>query len=192
MDMKTSAIVFAIILSLFSINAAAQNYGFYVGGSLGYTDFHQSASEIQSILASAGLSGVNATANVDDTDMGWKLFGGFHFNKYLGIEGGYADLGRTKLSLNATVNDPLISPTPVNIASTARVNVDGFTLDGVLSYPIYDRFDVFGKAGAFFWSADLKANVNVTGLGTPISDTFSNDENGTDLTFGAGMRYHFN
>jgi OOP family OmpA-OmpF porin len=145
MDMKTCAVVLAVILSLLSFNAMAQNYGFYAGGSVGYSDFHQNASDIQSILADAGLSGVTATANVDDTDIGWKLFGGYHFNQYLGLEGGYTDLGRTKLDLNATVNDPLLSPTPVTILSTATVNVDGFTLDGVLSYPVYETFDVFGK-----------------------------------------------
>ena len=190
--MKMHTAVFAVILSLFSFSTLAQGYGIYAGGSVGYADFHQNASQIQSILADAGIAGVSINASLDDKDTGWKLFGGYRFNEYLGLEAGYTNLGRVRLDLDATTTIPSLSASPVTLTSAATVKVDGFTVNGLVSYPVYDFFDVFAKGGVFFWSADTRASATVTGLGAPLSATFSDSESGTDLMFGVGARYRFN
>jgi OOP family OmpA-OmpF porin len=177
---------------LFSFNVLAQETGFYAGGSIGYSNFGDDAGEdvqdIESILASSGITTTSITSDLDDTDIGWKFFGGYMVNDYLGLEAGYVDLGETSLDLDITALVPP-SATPVTVNTVAAVGVDGFTLNGVLAYPVNEQFDVFAKGGAFFWSADL--DVEATASGFP-PETFSDDDSGTDFTFGVGGRFYYN
>src|SRR5947207_424512 len=72
--------------------SAAENSGWYIGGSVG-----QSTSDYSSSRARSDF-GYAAGVNVDNADTGWKLFSGYRFNPNLGIEFGFVDLGVTRLS----------------------------------------------------------------------------------------------
>jgi opacity protein-like surface antigen len=54
---------------------------------------------------------------------------------------------------------------------------------GVLSYPVYGLFSAYGKLG-------IARNRLTAGAAFP-GGTFSGSENGTNLTYGAGLRYNF-
>ena len=77
----------------------------------------------------------------DKEDTGWKLFGGYQFNRNVAIEGGYVDLGRA------------IFP-GTSLESTA------LTLSAVGSLPMTDQFAFTGKLG-IAW-----AETDVAGFGT--------------------------
>jgi len=127
------------------------------------------------IGAGAGRSDVDADAGISsfsDTDTGWKIFGGYAFNKYFAVEGAWVDLG----DFSDTVPDPLFS-----IPTKTSLGLDGFAVSGVGSYPVNEAFTVFGKLGIWSWESD----VSISALG------FSEDENGTDVMFGAGASYNF-
>ncbi len=49
--------------------------------------------------------------------------------------------------------------------------------------PVNEQFSVFGKIGLFLW--DAEANDTTGGA------AFSAKEDGTDLSFGVGVGYHF-
>lgn len=79
-------------LALISSSAAmAADSGWYVGASLGQSNADYSSGDLKSALEAQGATGV--VASVDNTDTGWKLFGGYQLNKNIGFEAAYVNLG---------------------------------------------------------------------------------------------------
>jgi long-subunit fatty acid transport protein len=83
-------------------------------------------------------SDANDTAN--SRTEGWKVYGGYQFNKYLGVEGGYANL-----------NDMTDKTGTV----TTNMDTDAWTLAAVVSYPLTDKFSVMGKLGGAYMLTDI-------------------------------------
>lgn len=168
--MKTSTLVSVAIAVTAYIAAIPvwaqqpQQSAFYIGGAVGQAK----AKDACSGTAAAGIPIV-----CDDTDTSWKVFAGYEFNRYVAVEGGWADLGETTAS--ATVLG-----TPVNAAVTAK----GWEVLGVGSIPFNDQFSVYGKAGFFRWR--VNGTVVAAGFGSE-----SVEDSGTDFTYGVGLRYNF-
>jgi OOP family OmpA-OmpF porin len=95
-----------------------------------------------------------------DEDTTWKILGGYKINRTFAVELGYA-----------TLFDKSVSG--------IGVDVTAWDLVGVASFPIADKFSVFGKLGFAMWEAEA---TSVPGFGTVEDD-------GTDLTFGIGLQY---
>jgi OOP family OmpA-OmpF porin len=106
----------------------------------------------------------------DNSTVGYKLYGGYRFNEFLGVEAAYVDLGTLRL-------DALYLGAPVSNSFDLR----GGTLQGVLHLPIGRAFSVFGKAGAIYW--DLKNEASGGGFAGSTKD------NGFDVAVGAGGQY---
>ena len=128
--------------------------------------------------AGTGLVGLSAgQTSLDDdlsgvdygSDTGWKLFGGYDFIKYFGVEGGYTDMG-TMSSSYAGID--------------VNADISGFGLYARGMVPIGSNFEFFGKLGYVMWDADM----TVEGMGMQASAS----DSGNDLAFGAGAAWHFN
>jgi OmpA-OmpF porin, OOP family len=132
----------------------APDTGFYVGGALGQAKHTE------------GCDGVPSGISCDDADTGWKIFGGYQFNRNFAAEVAYTDLGETKFS------DPTDS---VTFRPTALEVV------GVGMYPFPEGFTLYGKLG--FYRAETKLDSTFG---------FSEKDSNTDVTFGLGGRYDFN
>jgi OOP family OmpA-OmpF porin len=104
------------VLAALAGTAAAQSQGAYVGGNVG---------RAEQKITIEGFS-------EKDHDTGFKLYGGYNFNQYFGLEGGYADLG--KLELSALNSRFKTEPTSVYFAATGTLPLDA-------------GFSLFGKAG---------------------------------------------
>ena len=146
--------------------ASAQVYrpattGFYAGGSVGGTSFE---SDIARGLLTSG--------RVDTSDTGFKIFGGYEFNRNFALELAYIDLGRARYSGFAG-SDPVVG---------GKVEVTGVNLSAVGSWPVAPTVDVFGKIGFLSWE-DKASDVTA---GSPFSDKID----GTDLSFGFGASFH--
>lgn len=153
--------------------------GAYIGAGAGSARTDASAAQLEADLASRGYS---VRAHVDRSDTGWKLFGGWRFNRWFAAELGYVDLGAVTSTADATVTDPAAF-----VADVARVHpysVSGVSLAGVGLVPLGPAFTAFGKAGVLRWDADIEAHL-VPG-GAPSSD---HGARGTDLMLGAGLRW---
>jgi OOP family OmpA-OmpF porin len=148
----------------FSAPAAAQDAGWYIGAAYGMTSFD---------LDTTGIT--NPT--VDDSDSGFKIYGGFQFNKHLGAEVGYVDAGKATFSGSAI-------PSLGIGAFTGDVKVTAITFAGVGTLPLNESFALFGKLGLAAW--DAKASASVAGFAG------SADDSGTDLLYGVGARYNLN
>lgn len=165
---------FTLATALFgSSTAFAANAGWYIGASGGGTKAKDapSASEVDAELA---LLGFTSRSSVDDTDTGWKIFGGYKFNPNFAIEGNYADLG--ELSIKSIVTAP--SSATINTSWEAKT----WALSAVGIVPLAYKFDIFGKVGFQYWDVDYKRSAPARA---------SESDNGTDLTYGIGADYNF-
>jgi opacity protein-like surface antigen len=116
--MKKFVFAAAAALCLTSPPLAAQDTGVYVG-------------------AGVGSMGVDIGGFGGD-DVGYKVFGGWMFNPYIGGELEYIDGG--------TAEDRGI-----------EIDVSGFNASLRGAYPLGDQFSVFAKVGMMFWEADVSS-----------------------------------
>ena len=137
-----------------AVPALAQDKGGYAGASAGNTSFD-----------GPGVSG-SSSLTQDDKDSGFKIWGGYQFNRNLAVEAGYVDLGT--LVQTGT-------PGPFRI----EYGVTGVTGAAVGILPLSRGFSLFGKAGLIVESIDQKT----TG---PVRVT---TKDGLALMIGVGGRY---
>jgi OmpA-OmpF porin, OOP family len=155
--MKRAALV--LVGSLLATEAPAQGY---FGASFGRGNLSDG------VIAPLITSG---TADRDTT--AFKLFGGAQFHRNFGLEIAYLDLGDASYS-GAFFGSPVTG---------GKVELTGFNLSGVASFPASAAVSIFGKLGLFLW--DLKASDTTGGL------PFATSADGSDLSFGFGLDYSF-
>jgi len=152
-----------LVLSGLVAASAAPAQGFYIGGSVGQSDFDDS-----NVIPDLITSG-----SVDGSDTGFKIFGGYQFSPYFGLELSWVDLGKASYSgrfgaLNVT-------------GGTLETSGLNFSAVGIL--PLGSNFALLGKVGFFAWESDAS---DVTG-GLPFSGT----EDGSDVSYGIGASFNF-
>lgn len=200
---------------LYSSLIYAGESGFYLGGSLGYSHLDEevrgpvifSSSPITTAPSYITFTTlfppgpvfsptITSTTDLDDEDIGWKLYGGYIFNKYFNLEVGYVDLGDAELNEELTVSSTLPAPIGTiltSIGSHAIAEVTGFTFTAVIKYPLLEKLSVFGKVGAFFWQTDTTVSTSIDSqppiFSSGFSDALSFEDNGSDVMFGFGAEY---
>lgn len=161
MRLKTLATTAAILCGASGM-AAAQSNPFadlspYVGIGAGQSDYDISNRDW----------GIGVRTD-DDTDTAWRVFAGVRLFQFIGVELGYIDFGETTGTLGASAE------------------AQGIDLVALGAVPVFQQgphqFDVFAKAGGYWWDAD----VSRVGFDSKLDggDDF-------DYTYGAGVQYHF-
>jgi OOP family OmpA-OmpF porin len=87
--------------------------------------------------AGVGSMGVDVGGFSGD-DVGYKVFGGWMFNPYVGAEVEYMDGG--------TAED-----------AGVEIDISGFNASLRGAYPFGEQFTVFAKVGMLFWDADVSS-----------------------------------
>ena len=139
--------------------AQAADTGFYVGGSIG-----QSTLKVP--------SDVTDIPDFDETDTGYKVFGGFNFNLALfnfGVEGGYTDFGSPSGALDT---DTILN-----------IDADGWSVWGMGGLNL-GPLDVFAKVGTISWDASL--TIDGVDPGFNVGDL---SDSGSDMAYGLGARF---
>ena len=157
-----------------SPSAVADDSGWYIGGNIG-----QSRAKIDDARITANLlgGGFTTTAIADDNrDNGYKLFGGYQYNKNFAVEAGYFDLG--KFGYMATV-------VPAGTL-TGTIKLKGLNLDAVGTLPLTEKFSAFGRLGLNY----AQARDSFTGIGVTVLNP-NPSKNDTNYKFGAGLQYAF-
>ncbi|WP_194792978.1 outer membrane beta-barrel protein [Caenimonas koreensis] len=154
---------------------AAEPDGWYAGGNYGKTRGHfDNATTLTPFIGPGfGISG----ATSDDSDMGWKLYGGYRLNRNFAIEGGYFDLGNFNYTYNTV---------PAGTFS-GELRPRGLNLDLVGIIPMGERFSVFGRVGAAYM--DAKTSYSRSGAVPPI--TGADGDKHVRAKFGIGAQYAF-
>ena len=138
--------------------------GFYVGFGGGH-------STAASACSTSGLPAGTSFTSCDDTDIGWKVYGGYQFTRHWGIEAGYIDFGK------ATANGTVLG---VPIAAEAKAT--GWQLVGTGTVPITAAFDAFAKLG--IWRSDVDARASAPGISVAASG------HSTVLAWGLGAKWN--
>lgn len=149
MSYKTPAILTFSLFGLLAAQSAAG--GGYLGAGVGQAK----------VDACDDLEALGAT-HCDDSDTGWKVYGGYEFNRNFALEAGWNDFGEVTADAGFT---------------SLRLEGTGFNIDGKASIPLTDAFSIFAKLGVIFWKADL----SVSGFGNA-------DDDGNDFRFGLGAQ----
>ena len=121
---KTSLIIWAIF-GLVTTSAVEADVNAYMGLGIGTADYNDSLWSIED----------------DANDTGWKIFGGYQFNRYFGLESAWVDLGKVTFW-------------------NASIDTKGLAIDGVGSIPIGPAFFVSGKLGVFLWDQETRIGTS--------------------------------
>ena len=151
----TAALALAALAAAADAQAADNESGFYAGAGVGKFDV-----EIDD------LDDVDQTIDrYDSDDTAWKAFGGWRVNPYFAAELAYVNLG--------SPDDEILPGTRVTLET------DGFAPYLVASLPILDLFEVFAKAGYYWYDTEVRA---VTPVGA-----VSEDDSDSTFTWSAGV-----
>ncbi len=147
----------AILVCVPFSSANAVQDGWFIGGSIG-------SAQVEANVNPGDLP--EAPPSFDESDFGWKLFGGRNWvlarTFGLGFEAGYVDLG------NPSGN---VSALPVQLDPTL------FDVFGVVGFDL-GPVGIFGKVGYAWWDVDIDVE------GTSASDS------GNDVAYGIGARFN--
>lgn len=179
-NLKKCAVALVAVLctgGLGSALAADDATGFYGGVGVGQTR----AKINNNALHINGATATNFTK--DETDIGYKIFGGYSFNKNLALEASYIDFGNINASLNMTA--------PAVGSISASIKANGVTCDLVGTLPLPNNFALFAKVGALY--STVKTDLTTSGVvfllpGVSAHNKYSD----TSLKLGMGARYDFN
>jgi OmpA-OmpF porin, OOP family len=158
-----------------SPTAFADDEGWYAGFNAG-----QSRATIDDGRITAGLlrdGFVTTSISDDDSHFGFKVFGGYEFNRYFALEGGYFDLGQFGFTANTTPAGSL----------RGDIKLKGGNIDLVGSVPLGAKFSLFARAGLNY--AEVKDSFRGTGLVGVLNP--SPQKSAANYKFGLGAEYDF-
>jgi OmpA-OmpF porin, OOP family len=135
-------------------DAAETETGFYAGGGIGEANLE---------IDDSGF---------DDADTAFKVFGGYRFNQYFGVELAYFDGGTAE----GVVDD---------LNGVLEVDTSGVNLSAMVTAPLAENFSLFAKLGY----ASIELDATLRSLGQRFgADSVTEEE----LSYGAGASYSFN
>jgi OmpA-OmpF porin, OOP family len=163
----------AALAAIASPFAAADDTGWYGGANIG-----QSRAKMDDARISRGLLGGGFTSSTiadEDRDIGYKLFGGYQFNRNFALEGGYFDLGKFGFTANTVPAGTL----------NGNIKVRGLNLDLVGILPITEKFSAFGRAGLNY----AQARDSFAGTGSVNVSNPNPSKSAANYKFGLGLQY---
>lgn len=148
--MKSALILLAGLLSAGVVRAESPHTGFYLGASLGE--------------ATVELEDEDSFYDFEGDDTSYKLFAGYRFLPWVGVEASYIDFGQAE---DDVAGIPL------------RTDFTAMTIEGVGMLPL-GNWDLFLKGGLAYWDGSIES-VDFPRV--------RDDDNKWDATFGLGAQY---
>lgn len=166
--MKNSTVCMAACLMALATPAIAEDTGFYVGAGAG-----QASIKVDDILGIYGFE-------FDESDTGFKVFGGYKFLPWLGVEVGYLDAG------SPSQGGPLYQDGTG--AWKLGVDVQSMVAAAVFALPLGEKFELFVKPGLAYWSSRTSVYVNDPG-NFEGNDSFDDEDAAFYVGGGAGFNF---
>jgi len=141
-------------------HAQENDRGFYVGAGVG--KFNVKIDDVDDTD--------EAVQKLDDDDNSWKLFGGYRFNPYIGVELAYIDFGGPEDSIESSGS-----------SGDYKVEISGFAPYVIGTLPL-GPVELFAKAGYYFYDVDISADLD--DLGGNVFESSDSDE---DFLYGFGV-----
>jgi OmpA-OmpF porin, OOP family len=166
-------------LALFALATVAnsseltEDSGWYIGGNAGQSRAEVDDRRITTNLVAAGLT--PTSLDKFQEHFGFELFGGYQFNPYFALEGGYYDLGRFGFEADT------------NPAGTLRgeIKVRGADFDAIGILPFTERFAAFGRVGVTY----VDTTDSFSGTGAVIVLDPGPSKHRASYKFGVGLQY---
>jgi OOP family OmpA-OmpF porin len=168
----------AALAAIASPFAVAADSGWYGGISIGQSRAKIADDRIRNQLLGSGLT--MTSIDDDNRDTGYKLFGGYKFDRNFAVEGGYFNLGKFGFTANTTPAGSL----------TGTAKFQGLNLDAVGILPFTEKFSGFARAGLIY----TEAKDTFTGTGGAVGIAASNPnpkKSEGNYKFGFGVQYDF-
>ena len=167
---RLSVVLLASLFAMYASTALAVDFanGLYWGFNAGIAEekeFCQSAGEV--FTPTLPAPGFDEVTGCDDTSLGWQLLIGYQLIKWIGIEGGYTELGGSDVRLVQTAVD---------------TDVDGWTLGVAATAPYLEKIGLYIVGGAYYWDKDVQAQ-------TPGRQGTKQNDSGVDAYFGGALRF---
>lgn len=191
MNASRWAVTTALCASLgFAGTANAADDGWYIVGFAGEAsaqNINQGELDQNTIDAfgAAGLSLVDATSNLDDSDTAFGLAGGYQVNKNFAAELAYVDLGDISYSATGTATDGF-NTFDAGLGIDQSTSGPVFSILGIV--PVGERFALFGRVGLALMSVDADLTVSLDD--EAVTDNASTDR--SNLMYGVGGEFSFN
>ena len=144
-----------VAVAVASPAVAQEKNGFYIGGSIG-----------QSKIDVKGGDQDLGDIEFNEGDTGYKLFVGYRLLTFLAVEGSYLDFGTPDTTFDTDFGDLY-----------TEIGLNGWDVSVVGNLPL-GFFDLFARAGYFWWDADIRAALG--------GDSDDDSDSGSDLTYGVG------
>lgn len=154
--------------------AQAESYS-YVGLAGGASKVKIDQASITRRLGDNGLTVNGFTA--DDRDKAYRIFGGYQFNRYFGVEAGYFNLGKFGYSATTTPAGRL----------DGQIKLDGPHLDLVGTLPMTERLSFLARVGVH----GARARDQFTGSGAVGVLNANPRKTEANYKLGAGLQYAF-
>ena len=171
---RTRGAIIAGVLGMASLAASPASFaqaladnGGYIGGAFGQSKLNGGCDEFRSAFCVFG----GTLASCDETDTGWKLYGGIRVNKNFNIEFSYINWG--EISSTGTL---------IGIPVTATGDATSFGVAAMGILPLGERFSLFGKAGILM--TDLGVTISGGGI------TSSDGDDTSELHIGVGALFN--
>ena len=110
------------------------------------------------------------TEDLSRNETMWRAFAGFQFIDFLGVEGGYINFGKARVTESVYYD-------------YFETDMSGFEVGPVGFLPLSKVFTVFARVGFIFWSSDKTTRSTISGIST-------GDESGNNLALSLGARYN--
>ena len=146
-----------------------EDSGWYAGAQLGTTSSDD--------FVGANDDGSLSMLSTDDSDTSYRVFGGYNFNPFVGVEAGYEDHGETSFTAESDGTGGSWEAGSVGTLFAA----DSWFAAVVGRWPLGDRWALFGRVGIASWET--------TETWTEPGGVSSETDSGSDVTYGAGVEY---
>lgn len=163
--MKRLVTASILAASLASGAAFAQQQPWYVGASIGQNNYS---------------TDVQCVGTCDKTDTMFKVFGGWMFNPYFGVEVAYGAFGTMKINAQEQ---------GVNLMAEMKSSAFSGFLVG--QYPI-DNFRLFGKLGFAYVDSKVTLTLPPQAATGGVQYSADDSDNSTEFAWGVGATYMFN
>lgn len=183
----TKKFLIAALAATLSGAVHAAEPGFYVGGGVGQSDFADDLNN-QVRRAYAGNTGfeVRSAAMSDDSDTAYKIFGGYRFLPWLGVELAWNDLGE---ATSHYVLHSLVPLTDANAVIDGKYRTKGFSFTVFGELEFTENFSGIARFGAFNARVDY-TETGVQANGDPWHFR-APDDTSTKTTAGLGLNWRF-
>lgn len=160
--------------------------GLLVGNSKYSVDAAEEEADLLGFVLDTGAPTRNLSTSTEDSDIGYTASFGYRFNRYIAAELGLAQFGEAASNVRGEIDqgDGFV---PVNVKISFAVGGPLFSVVGIL--PLGDKFELYGRAGMLFASAERELSARVDGQNAGIGSAKGDS---TEVVYGAGLAWHIN